>query len=307
LSIKTDQNSNEPKEELENETNLENTNNDTVEVAPQETKEEEIQVVQQENEQEDINENFEMSFNKRKDNTQVKTAVIDQPSEFDYPKFNENPNDNMKHVVRYKVTSPKPVQVNNRFYDAPPISPIKRKDISGPTYIDERVRVTITPEKIVRSSPNVTKGSITVNKGSPRVYTKRSYPNANKNNGTYNVNGKNYRVIRDTNHEDRNEERFTSSSPINNFQPVSNQSEILKRGTPYTIVQGDSINRHTMPSKTERDQIYSRRFKHLKLVEQTKDYKRFQYTTKSREKVSWSWKRTGKPNTYIEKSNEKTH
>jgi hypothetical protein len=326
----------EPVEEVQIPKEEENSNKEQTEKEASIKKEESIKEevpIQEENITEEID--FQMTLNKKTTNTivnqsnpqpiKIQEPIIEQtfqnePEETETMSFPaptntfakiqtevkaspvQNPQDELKHVVRYKVKSPEPAQVNTRFHDVK-FSPIKREDVAGPTYISGRVQVQRTPEKRVYAN-NIQGNKI---ERSPQIIKKGNY-NGEFNNGNYYKNGQGYRIIHHSGESYNNEEKMTSSIPITrSYNPSYNANVVnseIKRNTPYKVIQGESINRFTMPSQTERDQIYSRRFKHLKLVEQTKDYKRFQYTTKSREKVNWSWKRGSRMKVTVQRSNE---
>ena len=85
-----------------------------------------------------------------------------------------------------------------------------------------------------------------------------------------------------------------NNSIIRSSMPLKKRNRIVTR-VPDNM-------RESVKNKTERNELYSRRFKHLTLVEENSEYKRFQYVTKSREKVNWKWIREKKEKGKVTKS-----
>ena len=188
----------------------------------------------------------------------------------------ERSNDGVKHVVRYKVSSPEPSKINSRFQNAPLLQEFRSEE---PKYISEKVNVYSKVNPPVYETLKTTK-----------VYKNSENENEKQNKISFGNKNYNYNEIKNSIKESVEPpvfEEFKMSSLVKN--PV--------------VVKNQFSNRLTLPADTKRTSEYSRRFKHLKLVENTKDYKRFQYTTKSREKVTWSWVRNKEPGKVTKKSN----
>ena len=186
----------------------------------------------------------------------------------------ERSNDGVKHVVRYKVSSPEPSKINSRFQNAPLLQEFRSEE---PKYISEKVNVYSKVNPPVYETLKTTK--VYKNSENEKQY-KISFGNKN-----YNYN------------EIKNSIKESVEPPV--FEEFK-MSSLVKNPV---VVKNQFSNRLTLPADTKRTSEYSRRFKHLKLVENTKDYKRFQYTTKSREKVTWSWVRNKEPGKVTKKSN----
>jgi hypothetical protein len=175
----------------------------------------------------------------------------------------------LRHVVRYKKSSPSPspIKRSNYFQNAPPITlPSDTFKVSQPEYINARTQ--LQPQ--FKRNPNVIVSSTYE---TPEKFVKYTSPYVSKTMSEVKRANPGH-VISESN------PGIVNSNGYGGRKPVS-----------YSVVQGPPINKRTIPSQSDRDSAYSRRFKHLKLVEDNKEYKRFQYTTKSREKVNWSWQR----------------
>lgn len=215
--------------------------------------------------------NYDMSKSNMAKRTDDESIDINRQSITHSEKLQESdtriykPQKPLKHVVRYRKTSPSPSTSISRFIDAPVIQ-INQNEVSHSQYISGKVPVfTKQKPENIHSENTMT---------SPRIIRYTSpYKQVQRNEIKSSFPG----------------HGLAQSEEVFMKRPVAHSPRIVK--TSYSVIHGEVISKKTIPSDAEREKVYSRRFKHLKLVESTKDYKRYQYTTKSREKVNWSWKR----------------
>lgn len=186
------------------------------------------------------------------------------------------PNQNLKHQVNYRIVTPgpRPASFKSRFVDLPPLNLDAPGRVQPNQFTASRMQTHNRARPIISKSSVVDREEVRLSPRPPKSHT-----------------------------DIGREETAKGSTSVWKTSAVNNVHTPSK----HTVVKGDSMDLRGITSTEERDKVYSRRFKHLRRVHDSSGNKRFEYVTKSREKVKVTWKRQEGPRMFIKKSPQNSH